>query len=110
MRTLKEARAFHTSSNQSDTQSYFKHLGDMNYQIMIVDHSHHKTFFGEPFRKDTISDSAINQVLKGKAYHGIKNKPFELFITGFLIMKRIILWVSLLTKIIKSLPYLCVLI
>ena len=34
--TLKEARAFHTSSNQSDTQSYFKHLGDMNYQIMIV--------------------------------------------------------------------------
>jgi hypothetical protein len=36
MRTLKEARAFHTSSNQSDTQSYFKHLGDMNYQIMIV--------------------------------------------------------------------------
>lgn len=83
MRTLKEARAFHTSSNQSDTQSYFKHLGDMNYQIMIVDHSYHKTFFGEPFRKDTISDSAINQVLKGKAYHGIKNKPFELFITGF---------------------------
>ena len=44
MRTLKEQRAFHTSSNQSDTQSYFKHLGDMNYQIMIVDHSYHKTF------------------------------------------------------------------
>ncbi|MDM7882890.1 sensor histidine kinase [Staphylococcus borealis] len=83
MRTLKEARQFHASSNQSNSQAYFKHLGDMNYQIMIVDRAHHKTFYGEPFRQDTISNAAINQVLQGEDYHGIKNKPFELFVTGF---------------------------
>ncbi|MDN8760298.1 two-component sensor histidine kinase, partial [Staphylococcus aureus] len=68
---------------QSESQAYFKHLGDMNYQIMIVDRAHHKTFYGEPFRQDTISNAAINQVLQGEDYHGIKNKPFELFVTGF---------------------------
>ena len=49
----------------------------MNYQIMIVDHSYHKTFLVNHSEKNTISDSAINQVLKGKAYHGIKNKTFR---------------------------------
>jgi hypothetical protein len=42
-----------------------------------------KTFYGEPFRKDTLSSSSINQVMRGHDYHGIKNKPFELFVTGF---------------------------
>lgn len=83
MKTLKEARDFSRQENKITLNTYFKHLGDMNYQIMTVDNSGSKHFYGESFRKDTLSQNAIHSVLKGKDYHGIKNKPFELFVTGF---------------------------
>lgn len=55
----------------------------MNYQILTVDNHGTKHFYGEPFRRDTLPQSAIQSVMNGKNYHGIKNKPFELFVTGF---------------------------
>lgn len=83
IRTLKEAKAFETSDGPNHINDYFKHLGDMNYQIMTVNKQGHKQFYGEPFRKDNISQSAIHQVLHNNSYHGIKNQPYKLFVTGF---------------------------
>ena len=83
MRTLKEARTYEHQLPSNYVKSYFQHLGQMNYQIVTVDKQGQKTFYGEPFRKDTLSSSSINQVMRGHDYHGIKNKPFELFVTGF---------------------------
>ncbi|UDI77619.1 HAMP domain-containing protein [Staphylococcus taiwanensis] len=83
MRTLKDARHYYETSDNTNLNAYFKHLGKMNYQIMTVDHQNHKSFYGHPYRKDTLSSSQIKQVLNGKDYHGIKEKPFELFVTGF---------------------------
>ncbi|HDD7783350.1 TPA: heme sensor histidine kinase HssS [Staphylococcus aureus] len=83
MKTLKEARQYEQSAKPTHIQQYFKHLGQMNYQIMTVDQKGHKTFYGEPFREDTLSQNAINNVLNNKDYHGIKDKPFALFVTGF---------------------------
>lgn len=83
MKTLKEARQYEQSAKPTHIQQYFKHLGQMNYQIMTVDQKGHKTFYGEPFREDTLSQNAINNVLNNKDYHGIKDKSFALFVTGF---------------------------
>ncbi|MCC3755808.1 sensor histidine kinase [Staphylococcus capitis] len=83
MKTLKEARNYENAQNTQSLSSYFKHLGDMNYQILTVDNRGTKHFYGEPFRRDTLPQSAIQSVMNGKNYHGIKNKPFELFVTGF---------------------------
>jgi two-component system OmpR family sensor kinase len=83
MRTLKEAKAFETNDGPKYSTDYFKHLGDMNYQILTVNKHGHKQFYGEPFRKDNISQHAISQVLHNKDYHGIKNQPYKLFVTGF---------------------------
>ena len=83
MHTLKQAREYETTQNSKQLTSYFKHLGDMNYQILTVDAHQSKHFYGEAFRKDSLSNHAIQSVLNGKDYHGIKNKPFELFVTGF---------------------------
>lgn len=83
MRTLKEARSYEHITSTNSLKSYFKHLGQMNYQILTVDQHGHKSFYGEPFRKDTLQSSAIQHVLQGLDYHGIKNKPFQLFVTGF---------------------------
>ncbi|HHQ7204169.1 sensor histidine kinase [Staphylococcus aureus] len=79
MKTLKEARQYEQSAKPTHIQQYFKHLGQMNYQIMTVDQKGHKTFYGEPFREDTLSQNAINNVLNNKDYHGIKDKPFAVF-------------------------------
>lgn len=83
MRTLKEARSYNDHIASSDLDAYFQHLGQMNYQIMTVDQHHHKAFYGQPFRKDNLSKASIDKVLKGQDFHGIKNKPYELFVTGF---------------------------
>ena len=83
MKTLEEARNYENAQNTQSLSSYFKHLGDMNYQILTVDNHGTKHFYGEPFRRDTLPQSAIQSVMNGKNYHGIKNKPFELFVTGF---------------------------
>lgn len=83
MTTLKEARDFEGDNHNNHLNHYFKHLGQMNYQIMTVDQDGKKTFYGAKFRKDNLSQYHIKSVLKGNEYHGIKNKPFELFVTGF---------------------------
>ena len=83
MRTLKEARSYNEHFDASNLDAYFQHLGQMNYQIVTVDKHHHKSFYGHPFRKDNLSKASIDKVLQGQDFHGIKNKPYELFVTGF---------------------------
>lgn len=83
MKTLKEAKQFQKDMGSNQIHRYFKHLGEMNYQLLVVDNNGKKTFYGEPFRKDSLDQTDIKSVLNGKSYHGIKNKPFEMFVTGF---------------------------
>ena len=75
----------------SNLKPYFKHLGEMNYQIMTVSSSGEKHFYGERFRTDDVSTQAIKDVLDGKAYHGIKHLPYNPIVTGFLITRLKIL-------------------
>ncbi|MCD8900104.1 HAMP domain-containing histidine kinase [Staphylococcus gallinarum] len=83
MRTLKDAKSFQQDANMSNLKPYFKHLGEMNYQIMTVSSSGEKHFYGERFRTDNVSTQAIKDVLDGKAYHGIKHLPYNPIVTGF---------------------------
>ncbi|MFY2828346.1 HAMP domain-containing sensor histidine kinase [Staphylococcus arlettae] len=83
MRTLKEAKNYQSESNVTSLDQYFTHMGEMNYQVMTVTTSGKKSFYGTPFREDNISQSAVQQVLADKPFHGIKNQPFQPFITGF---------------------------
>ena len=82
MKTLKEARQYEQSAKPTHIQQYFKHLGQMNYQIMTVDQKVIRHFMVN-LLEDTLSQNAINNVLNNKDYHGIKDKPFALFVTGF---------------------------
>ncbi|WP_251517650.1 MULTISPECIES: HAMP domain-containing sensor histidine kinase [Staphylococcus] len=83
MRTLKDSRTFHSEMPQEESKNFFKHIGEMNYQLMTVNTSGKKTFYGAHFRKDNISKHQIDKVLNGHDYHGIKSLPYNLFITGF---------------------------
>ncbi len=62
MNTL-EARQYEQSAKPTHIQQYFKHLGQMNYQIMTVDQKVIKHFM-KLFREDTLSQNAIRKLIK----------------------------------------------
>lgn len=63
--------------------AYFTQLGQIGYQIYLVDSSNQQQFYGADFRLNELPQQAINSVLSGETYHGIKDYPQQLFITGF---------------------------
>lgn len=63
-------------------ESTFNLLGDAGYQLYVTDG---KTInrYGGKFRDETIDESAIQQVLQGDVFNGIRDFPRETFVTGF---------------------------
>ena len=51
MRTLKEAREYEKNTKPKPLDTYLKHLGQMNYQIMTVNEHGTKHFIGKLFVK-----------------------------------------------------------
>ena len=63
--------------------AYLTQLGQIGYQVYLVDSSNQQQFYGADFRLNELPQQAINTVLNGETYHGIKDYPQQLFITGF---------------------------
>ncbi|MGP1907676.1 sensor histidine kinase [Metabacillus sp. JX24] len=64
-------------------KDYLNNISSTGYQIFLVDNSGNESYFGAPFRENTLSNSAKEQVLNGDIFHGILNFPQETFVTGF---------------------------
>ncbi|MFF5994040.1 HAMP domain-containing sensor histidine kinase [Lysinibacillus sp. KU-BSD001] len=71
----------HESPDSLDT--YMQHLGQIGYQIYLVDTDLQGTFYGGQYRLRELPPTVIERVLDGETYHGIKQYPRQLFITGF---------------------------
>ncbi len=63
--------------------SFLEELTDLGYQFYLADGSGHSQLFGKPFDSTDISTDTIHHVLNGNTYHGIKDYPWQPFITGF---------------------------
>lgn len=83
MQTLQHAKSYKDAEQQNDFEEYMRLLGGLNFQVIVFDESYHESHYGHAFRKNNLSKSAIDQVLAGKDYQGIRSRPFNLFITGF---------------------------
>lgn len=83
MRTLKDSIAYQKESKIDSPVPFFKHLGEMNYQVMTVSNSGDRNYYGAEFRKDNINNQDVRNVLNGKDYHGIEDLPYNPIITGF---------------------------
>ncbi|MFC5735199.1 sensor histidine kinase [Cytobacillus gottheilii] len=64
-------------------KEYLENISSIGYQILLVDNSGKESYFGAPFRENTLSNSTKEQVLNGDIFHGILNFPQETFVTGF---------------------------
>ncbi|GAB4075185.1 HAMP domain-containing sensor histidine kinase [Barrientosiimonas marina] len=70
--------------NESETLGQFlEELTDLGFQFYAADESGHTELFGKPFDTAELPSGAVQQVLNGTTYHGIKNYPWTPFITGF---------------------------
>lgn len=83
MTTLKRADTYKNIHTDEALTAHLKLLGDLNYQVIAVDEQHKVHHYGASFRQYNLSRHAIDQVLAGKDYHGIRNRPFNPVITGF---------------------------
>lgn len=70
-------------SDRTDLHDYLEELTPLGYQFYIVDDEEQTEQIGKSFRSYEISKSDIDDVLNGKVYHGIKNYPWRLTVTGF---------------------------
>src|SRR5699024_2741456 len=67
----------------NDLTAYFTQLGEIGYQAYVVNQNKEGTFYGGEYRLKEIADEKVENVLHGEMYHGIREYPQKLFITGF---------------------------
>ncbi|TDL98726.1 HAMP domain-containing histidine kinase [Macrococcus brunensis] len=73
---VKEQKHFIESHPEIKPATFFAQMASLNFQVMTV-HDHEVNYYGTPFRVKNLEDG------QDGIYHGIKERPFNLFITGF---------------------------
>ncbi|RIO73854.1 sensor histidine kinase, partial [Mammaliicoccus sciuri] len=81
--TLKDVQDYIDHDNEMSLDNYLNHLSELHYQAVLYNGKLKPTYYGDNFRKYNLDNQAVEDVLDGKTYHGIKNRPFNIFITGF---------------------------
>src|SRR5690625_470595 len=71
------------SDQHIDLDEFLSTQAKVGYKLYITNHAGEEQFYGEPFRLENLSDQAVEQVLAGEQYHGMRDLPKETFVTGF---------------------------
>lgn len=75
--------AYIETENELNLDQYLKAQSATGYKLYVVDVDREVTLYGEPFRIENLPEKAIQQVLLGENYHGMRDLPGETFVTGF---------------------------
>ena len=78
-----EVKSFYEKNPSLTIQDYLENVGDLGYQVLLVDENEKRTFYGGSFRKSQLDRPTMKSVLNGKVYHGISQYPTSWFVTGF---------------------------
>ncbi|WMT41891.1 hypothetical protein RE628_05435 [Paenibacillus sp. D2_2] len=82
-RMAEQIQDFYEMNREVNLNTYLEHVGDLGYQLYLVNEQGNGYFYGGSFRKTGIDQQVIKSVIDGQVYHGIANFPPGLFITGF---------------------------
>ena len=83
MTIAKSVASFIQSNEGVDLEDYLTTQSAVGYKLYVVDEQRHVMQYGEPFRVENLAEKAIDQVLNGDVYHGMRDLPSETFVTGF---------------------------
>ena len=75
--------SFINSAEELDLENYLETQAATGYKLYVVNDRKETTLYGAPFRVENLPSKAINQVLRGEYYHGMRDLPSETFVTGF---------------------------
>lgn len=78
-----DIKSFYEENPEDRMDSYLSHISHLGYQLYLVNDQKKGTFYGNAFRKSTIDGKTLQTVLSGRVYHGIREYPSKVFITGF---------------------------
>ncbi len=83
MSIVKNVALFIESNEGLNLADYMESQAAMGYQLYVVNERKVAMLYGEKFRAENLTDKAIDQVLDGDVYHGMRDLPSETFVTGF---------------------------
>jgi len=70
------------AETQVDLDQYLSHTAATGYQLFLVSKEESR-YYGGVFKEKNVSQEAIDDVLDGQPYHGMKEFPKKTFVTGF---------------------------
>lgn len=82
--TIAESMAAFIDTNEATSlEAYLSTQAAAGYKLYVVDEQKETSLYGTPFRDNNLSEQSIDHVLRGEAYHGMRDLPSETFVTGF---------------------------
>ncbi|WP_026679335.1 sensor histidine kinase [Fictibacillus gelatini] len=79
----RDVKTFYENHPEVNKDDYLKSIGQLGYQLYLVDEKERGVFYGGTFRERGLNPDIVKDVLNGHVYHGISHFPSKLFITGF---------------------------
>lgn len=83
MQIAQDMASYIEATPDINLDDYLTAQANVGYKVFVTNDMGEKHFYGEPFRVENLSHQAINDVLDGNAYHGMRDLPTETFVTGF---------------------------
>ncbi len=83
MTIAKSVASFIQYNEGLDLEDYLTTQSAVGYKLYVVDEQRQVMEYGEPFRVENLAGKAIDHVLNGDVYHGMRDLPSETFVTGF---------------------------
>lgn len=68
--------------HHSSITSYLESMGDLGYQIYLLNESGEREFFGQPFAKTAIPQDAMKVIEDNEIYHGMNDASQQLLMMG----------------------------
>lgn len=83
MQIAQDMASYIEATPDINLDDYLTAQANVGYKVFVTNDMGEEHFYGEPFRVENLSHQAINDVLDGNAYHGMRDLPTETFVTGF---------------------------
>lgn len=80
---LEEMITYIEDGDLENLDAFLTMYASSGYKIILFDENENGRLFGPDFRRDTLDNLAVKQVLSGIDYHGIRDLPRKTFVTGF---------------------------
>ncbi|WP_107838900.1 sensor histidine kinase [Metasolibacillus meyeri] len=80
---MQEIVHYISQNEPANLENYLQTIANVGYQLYIVDGQGQEVFYGSEFRLTALDESVKQAVVEGEIYHGMRDYPRQLFITGF---------------------------